>query len=63
MTIWKWVLISCLGGLLLAGSVALADTYTYDAYGRLMGVTFSDGSSVSYQYDPAGNRLVVSQTP
>jgi YD repeat-containing protein len=49
--------------MLALGGAALADTYTYDAYGRLTGVTYSDGSSVTYAYDAAGNRTTVSQTP
>jgi YD repeat-containing protein len=43
-------------------SVAIADTYTYDALGRLTGVTYADGSSISYAYDSAGNRTTVTQT-
>lgn len=45
-----------------AAGVAMADTYTYDQYGRLTGVTYSNGSSVTYTYDAAGNRTVVTQT-
>ena len=42
---------------------AQADTYTYDTHGRLISVTYSNGSSVTYTYDAAGNRTAVSQTP
>ena len=53
-----------LGVMALAFSeVAWADTYTYDVYGRLTGVTYSNGSTVTYSYDAAGNRITVSQTP
>jgi YD repeat-containing protein len=48
--------------LFTAAGIALADSYTYDQYGRLTGVTYSDGSSVTYTYDAAGNRTVVAQT-
>jgi len=40
-----------------------ADTYTYDLLGRLTGVTYSNGSTVTYAYDAAGNRTTVAQTP
>jgi len=41
---------------------AATDTYTYDAYGRLASVTYADGSKITYIYDPAGNRTVLTQT-
>jgi len=40
-----------------------ADSYTYDLLGRLTGVTYSNGSTVTYAYDAAGNRTTVTQTP
>ena len=33
------------------------ETYDYDASGRLSGVTYGDGTTVSYTYDDAGNLL------
>jgi YD repeat-containing protein len=58
------LLVSALAVALLALSgFAVADSYTYDAYGRLTGVTYDDGSSVTYTYDDAGNRTAVSQSP
>ncbi|HHM04270.1 MAG TPA: hypothetical protein ENJ19_00820 [Gammaproteobacteria bacterium] len=36
---------------------ASAETYTYDAAGRLTGVTYDDGSAIAYRYDANGNRL------
>lgn len=42
---------------------AKADTYTYDAYGRLISVSFSAGGSVTYTYDAAGNRTVEYKSP
>jgi YD repeat-containing protein len=54
----------------LAGgfSTAYADppasvTYSYDDAGRLRSATYSDGKVVHYQYDPAGNRTAVTNTP
>jgi YD repeat-containing protein len=40
-----------------------AQTYTYDALGRLTKVEYADGSSVTYAYDAAGNRTSIVQTP
>ena len=36
--------------------------YTYDTFGRLTGVTYADGGSVTYQYDKAGNRTAVTRS-
>jgi YD repeat-containing protein len=36
-------------------------TYTYDDAGRLKSADYSDGKSVGYSYDPAGNRLSISE--
>jgi len=43
---------------LLAGA-ARADTYTYDALGRLVTVVSSSGSTRTYVYDAAGNRVSI----
>lgn len=42
--------------------MAVADTYKYDALGRLTNVTYNDGSSITYAYDAAGNRTTLTQT-
>jgi uncharacterized protein RhaS with RHS repeats len=43
---------------------ALADTYTYDAQGRVSSVTLSTSGAVTYYcYDAAGNRTYVGPTP
>ncbi len=42
-------------GLCLPLSAAV--TYSYDAAGRLVSVTYSNGSTISYTYDKAGNIL------
>ena len=48
-------------GLVFMTSVAAAApvtlTYSYDAAGRLISVTYSNGASVAYTYDWGGNRL------
>ncbi len=50
---------------LLRPTVARADTYTYDALGRLTSVTYANGNTVFYVYDSAGNRteMQVNGTP
>jgi len=53
----------CLSSLMLAilmtlpAPTAYAETYTYDAVGRLTSVTYGDGYSISFDYDNAGNLL------
>ncbi|WP_140986919.1 beta strand repeat-containing protein [Asticcacaulis tiandongensis] len=56
--------LSVMAGLLLTAPATQAgDTsYSYDALGRVIQVTFPDGSSTAYQYDSAGNRLQVTRT-
>lgn len=52
-----------IAGLIVSGvASAGTDTYTYDSLGRLVSVTYSDGSSITYAYDSAGNRTTVTQT-
>lgn len=38
---------------------AFAETYTYDALGRLSSVTTDSGTVIHYCYDAAGNRTYV----
>lgn len=42
--------------MLLPVVTALAETYTYDAQGRLTKVVYDDNSSITYSYDSMGNR-------
>lgn len=51
------------GVLALAGAApALADSYTYDALGRLVTVQTDNGSTITYTYDAAGNRTAMNVT-
>ena len=36
-------------------------SYTYDSIGQLVGVTYPNGDSTQYEYDPAGNRIKVTE--
>ena len=42
--------------------VSQAETYTYDVTGRLVSVTYDDGSTITYSYDNNGNRLNMAVT-
>ena len=45
-----------------AGAQSHTVVYAYDALGRIVGASYSDGASVAYSYDAAGNRTQVSST-
>lgn len=54
----RWVVIAavlCMHSLVFAASGSA--TYTYDDLGRLVQIDYSDGTSIVYTYDAAGNRL------
>lgn len=50
-------------GIAVLGSPAIAAsiTVTYDASGRMVSVSYDDGSQVDYTYDRADNRTDTSQ--
>lgn len=48
-----------LASLVVFGSAASAETYQYDAQGRVVSVTYPNGKVVTYTYDAAGNRVQV----
>jgi len=45
--------------LLTATSALAAETYQYDAIGRLTDVAYANGGSIHYTYDPNGNVLSI----
>ena len=45
----------------IAHPALAATTYTYDALGRLLSATYSNGKTITYTYDAAGNRTQVTQ--
>ena len=58
---------ACLCAAMLAGLPAYAGSvsFTYDALGRLASTVYSNGSStttITYSYDPGGNRISVVTT-
>lgn len=67
MTLWHRGMAPGLLSLVLAlvlgtaahATPAITATYSYDGVGRLVSVVYSDGHSITYSYDPAGNRTEV----
>ena len=62
---WLRLFFGCLtlGAVTVTPSWAADTAYTYDALGRLAGVTYSCGGSATYAYDAVGNRTTTSATP
>lgn len=57
-----WFTIAILIGTSLGAYPALADehvTYAYDALGRIVSATYTNGKTINYTYDAAGNRAQV----
>ncbi len=52
----------CFGMSDVAVAQSATTSYTYDALGRLVTVTYPNGSMVTYSYDAAGNRRSVTIT-
>ena len=62
-SLMRRLVIGLLSGCLLAGTAQAVDaTYSYDALGRLVGVTYSCSAANAYAYDAAGNRTSASAT-
>lgn len=53
------ILLGLLGVMAVAVPFASAETYTYDALGRLVQVVQDNGKTVNYALDKAGNRVSV----
>jgi MYXO-CTERM domain-containing protein len=49
--------------LLVAAGSAWAESYEYDAAGRLAKVTYADGKTIDYRYDSSGNVVEVEADP
>ena len=55
----KLFAVGAVGVILMSGSaVVSAQQYTYDSVGRMVRVVYSNGATVTYSYDKAGNRSV-----
>jgi YD repeat-containing protein len=58
---FKTVLFTCVVLYTISASAAAGqEVFTYDSLGRLKSVSYPGGTSITYQYDAAGNRTVVS---
>ncbi|CAL4869726.1 hypothetical protein MMA231_04018 (plasmid) [Asticcacaulis sp. MM231] len=59
---WKRVVFSTAAFVCLTAASANAGiSYGYDSLGRVVSVSYSDGSTVTFQYDAAGNRTQVAR--
>ena len=57
MKICLLVTLMLLCGLMAMPMTVLAESYSYDTYGRLASVTYDDNSAITYSYDAMGNQL------
>jgi uncharacterized protein (TIGR03382 family) len=55
-------LVALMSMLVAAGS-AWAESYEYDAAGRLTKVTYADGKTIDYRYDSSGNVVELEADP
>lgn len=55
----KKIILMSVIGLFSINCFAGSATYTYDNLGRVTKVTYSNGKSITYNYDAAGNRITV----
>lgn len=64
-TAFRQLLLGGAAHALLGAKPLSADTveYAYDELGRIKTVTYSNGATITYTYDPAGNRTELLQTP
>lgn len=58
----QWILRLSVIALLFVSLDAAAESYTYDALGRLTSVTNDSGVTTYYCYDKAGNRTYIGPT-
>lgn len=56
---WSWTVLALCMAVVLVPGISWADTYTYDNLNRLTRVVYSDGRTITYTYDAAGNILKV----